>query len=79
MKLKLETYTHRSVTVNIPDGTTIIAGVYISGDEVLIFPVYRDPMGKYRDYDFFDGSFVRKLVDGKWVDLDDDDLEAGRI
>ena len=79
MKLKLETYTHKSATVDIPDGTTIIAGVYISGDEVLIFPVYRDPMGKNRIYDFFEGSFVRKLVDGKWVDLDDDDLEAGRI
>ena len=78
MKLKLKTY-KKTVTVDIPDGTTIIAGVDISGDEVLIFPVFRDPMGDVRDLDFFEGSFVRKLVDGKWVDLYDEDLEAGKL
>lgn len=78
MKLTLNTYNGKAV-VEIPDNTTIIAGVILTGDEVLIFPVYRDPMLKHRLDDFFDGSFVRKLVDGKWVDLDDDDLEAGKL
>lgn len=79
MKLNLRTYNKKTVTVDIPDGTTVIAGIFLSGDEVLIFPVYRDPMRDVRDFDFFDGSFVRKLVDGKWVDLCDDDLEAGKL
>ncbi len=79
MKLSLHVYNHKTVSVDIPDGTTVIAGIVLSGDEVLIFPVYRDPMVDARVDDFFEGSFVRKLVDGKWEDLTDEDLEAGKI
>ena len=34
-------------------------------------------MYEERKMDCFDGSFVRKLVNGEWVDLLDEDLENG--
>ena len=57
--------------VQLPDGTTEVAGVVITGDEVLVYPVFCDPMGCYRIDDFFDGAFCKVYKDGKWADKDD--------
>lgn len=59
--------------VDIPDGTTEIAGVVISGDEVLVYPVYRDPMFLDRFNDMLDGGFCRVLIDGEWKNKPDYD------
>lgn len=60
-----------SYKVEIPDGTKEIAGVIISGDEILIYPVFCDPEEWNRIDDFFDGAFCRVWKDGEWVDKDD--------
>ena len=57
--------------VEIPDGTKEIAGVIISGDEILVYPCFCDPEYATRIGDFFDGAFCRVWKDGKWVDKDD--------
>ena len=54
--------------VMVPDGTTEIAGVVISGDEVLVYPVYADPMFSERFADDLEGGFCRILVNGVWED-----------
>lgn len=58
--------------VEIPDGTTEVAGVIVSGDEVLVWPVYRDPQWEKRVYDNLDGHFYKKLVDGVWEDVEEE-------
>ncbi len=40
------------------------------GDEILIYPVYCDPMWAHRDMDFYDGPFCRVFVDGEWKEKD---------
>ena len=60
-----------SYKVEIPDGTKEIAGVIISGDEILVYPRYCDPEYIHRSVDFFDGAFCRVWKDGEWVDKED--------
>ena len=57
--------------MQLPEGTTEVAGVVITGDEVLVYPVFCDPMGCYRDGDYLDGSFCKVYKDGEWVDKED--------
>lgn len=57
--------------VEIPDGTKEIAGVIISGDEILVYPCFCDPEYIHRCIDFFDGAFCRVWKDGEWVDKED--------
>ena len=57
--------------VEIPDGTKEIAGVIISGDEILVYPCFCDPEYATRIDDFFDGAFWRVWIDGIWVDKED--------
>lgn len=71
MKCYLEMWDHTKVEVEIPDGTTEIAGVTISGDEILVYPCYCDPNGYNRVDDYFEGSFCRIWKDGEWVDKED--------
>lgn len=56
-----------SKKIEIPDGTTEVAGVVISGDEILVYPCYCDPEEYNRTMDFLEGSFCKVLRDGKWV------------
>lgn len=67
----LKKWDETSVRVELPDGTKEIAGVVISGDEVLVYPCYCDPEYYNRISEFFDGVFCRVLKDGIWVDKDD--------
>ena len=55
------------VLVEIPDGTTEVAGVNISGDEVMVWPVFRDPMAGSRLFDSLDGYWVKRFILGHWV------------
>ena len=68
MKVTIYDYNRYPHEVEVPDGTTEIAGVVISGDEVLVYPVYADPMWMHRAGDFLDGGFCRILDDGVWKD-----------
>lgn len=72
MQYELLDWAGQPHNVNIPDGTTEVAGVYVSGDEVLVYPVYRDPMEDDRTDDFLDGHFHKRLVDGTWVDVEEE-------
>lgn len=56
-----------SKKIEIPDGTTEVAGIVISGDEILVYPCFCDPEEYNRTMDFFEGSFCKVLRDGKWV------------
>lgn len=64
----LENWCHKKRKVEIPDGTKEIAGVIISGDEILVYPLFCDPEAYKRTLEFFEGSFCRVWQDGKWVD-----------
>lgn len=74
MKYKLNDWAGKAHTVNIPDGTTEVAGVVVSGDEILVYPVFRDPMQYDRIIDNLEGSFHKRLVPGKnaWIDVQED-------
>ena len=67
----LERYDHTKVEVNIPDGTKEIAGVYVSGDEILIYPCYCDPCAHSRVADMYDGCFCRVWNGVGWVEKED--------
>jgi len=56
--------------VDLPEGVAEVAGVILSGDEVLIYPVYCDPMEYERMMDFFDGVFRKQWNGEAWVDMD---------
>lgn len=59
------------VPVEVPDGTVVVAGVSVSGDEVMVWPVFQDPMAGSRLFDSLDGHWVKRFVNGVWVyDLD---------
>ena len=78
----LEKWDHTKREVEIPDGTKEIAGVIISGDEILVYPCFCDPerFNRIDDYfegafnridNYFEGAFCRVWKDGEWVDKDD--------
>jgi hypothetical protein len=71
MKYKLNDWAGKAHTVKIPDGTTEVAGVVVSGDEILVYPVFRDPMQYDRINDNLEGSFHKRLVDGLWIDKEE--------
>ena len=71
MKININDWEGCPHEVIVPDGTTEIAGVINSGDEVLVYPVYEDPMFSDRVYDHLEGGFCRVLVDGVWKDKPD--------
>ena len=56
--------------VELPDGTTKVIGIVNSGDEILIYPVYCDPMWKERGMDALDGAFCRVYENGEWKDVE---------
>lgn len=75
MKYKLNDWAGKAHTVEIPDGITEVAGVVVSGDEILVYPVFRDPMQDDRMNDYLEGSFHKRLVPGRnaWIDVQEDE------
>lgn len=65
--LDYKNYPHE---VELPDGTTKVIGIVMSGDEILIYPVYCDPMWEVRDMDVLDGAFCRVFENGEWKDVE---------
>ena len=65
MKYYLETY-RGSVEIDLPEGTTEVAGIVLSGDEVLVYPVYCDPMYFERVDSFIDGPFRKRWNGEIW-------------
>ena len=68
--IKLERAVGGFWEVPLPDGVTEVAGVIISGDEILVWPVYSDPERDNRIDDYFEGPFYKVLKDGEWVEAD---------
>ena len=71
MKFYLKNAFGVSKEIEIPDGTTEVAGVILSGDEILIYPCFCDPERYNRSMDFFEDAFCMVLKDGVWVDKED--------
>lgn len=67
----LKRWDNASRKIEIPDGTKEIAGVIVSGDEILVYPFFCDPERLNRIDDYFDGAFCRVWKDGEWVDKED--------
>lgn len=57
MKIRLLNWNSKEHWVDIPDDTTHITGVVMSGDHVLIYPVKYDTAQGSRMADCYDGSF----------------------
>ena len=70
MTFTLHDYMGYPHELELPEGTTKVIGIIISGDEILIYPVYCDPMWSMRDGDALDGSFCRVYEDGEWKDVE---------
>jgi len=58
----------KTYKVDLPEETTEIAGVIVSGDEILVWPTYCDPWGDERVEDFYEGGWRKTLKDGSWVE-----------
>ena len=71
MDFYLRSWDGSSRKVALPDGTKEVAGVIVSGDEILVYPCYCNPNMDSRTVDFFEGSFCRIRKDGEWVDKED--------
>ena len=71
MKCYLKRFDGRKRLVELPEGTREIAGVEVTGDEVLVYPFFCDPWDEDRMYDYLEGSFLRVWKDGKWIDKED--------
>lgn len=65
--------------VELPPGTIEVCGVTVSGDEILIWPVYYDPMWRLRFNDCLDGPFHRVFENGKWVEKEIIEVEEKSI
>ena len=70
MTIFLRDYANQPHEVELPEGTTKVVGIIMCGDEILIYPVYCDPMREERAMDYLDGSFCRVYEDGEWRDVE---------
>ena len=71
MTIMLRDYANQPHEVELPEGTTMVVGITIvTGDEILIYPVYCDPTWKHRVTDSLDGSFCRVYENGEWKDVE---------
>ena len=75
MKYYLQTY-RGSIAVELPEGTTEIVGIKLSGDEILISPVYCDPMFYERAQDVLDWSFVKRWNGTDWEEVEIPEISA---
>lgn len=65
--------------VVLPPDTREVYGITLSGDEILICPVYCDPMFQTRMNDFFDGAWRLVYEDDKWIDKEILEVEEEKI
>lgn len=65
MKIALRNHRNEVSKVDIPDNTTEIAVIEISGDEVLVYPVLYDTGYGSRTNDFIDGHKIFRVSDLK--------------
>lgn len=68
MTYDLARWDGKTYKVDLPEGTTEIAGVIVSGDEILVWPIYCDPWEDERVEDFYEGGWHKTLKDGSWVE-----------
>jgi hypothetical protein len=66
MEIRLKDCFGRYHAVELPEGTKEVVGITLSGDEIIIYPVYCDPMWALRYADFYESPFCRVFVDGEW-------------
>lgn len=65
MKIALRNHRNEVSKVDIPDNTTEIAVIEISGDQVLVYPNFYDTGYDTRCDDFFDGHIMYRVADLK--------------
>lgn len=61
MKIALRNYRNQISLVDVPDNTTEIAVIEISGDQVLVYPVLYDTGYVSRTNDFIDGHKIFRV------------------
>lgn len=65
MEIALRNYLNEVSKVDIPDNTTEIAVIEISGDQVLVYPVLYDTGDDSRTEDFIYGHKIFRVADLK--------------
>ena len=62
MKIRLLDWQGHSCYVEVPEDTDKIRGIILSGDMIMLEPLYRDS-SRDRVYDYYDGYFVVERKD----------------
>lgn len=62
MKIALRNYRNDISMVEVPDNTTEIAVIEISGDQIVVYPVFYDTGYDTRCDDFFDGHIIYRVA-----------------
>lgn len=71
MKIALRNYRDRISLVNVPDNTTEIAVIDISGDQIMVYPVFYDTGYENRINDCFNGHKIFRVAE-----LDDSEIQG---
>lgn len=70
MKIALRDYRKIISLVDVPDNTTEIAVINISGDQVMVYPVFYDTGYKNRIDDYFDGYKIFRIAEMDDAEID---------
>lgn len=71
MKIALRNHRNEVSIVDVPDNTTEIAVIEISGDQVLVYPVFYDTGYETRIDDYFDDHKIFRIAE-----LDNDEIDG---
>lgn len=63
MKIALRNYRDRISLVDVPDNTTEIAVIDISGDQIMVYPVFYDTGYENRINDCFNGHKIFRVAE----------------
>lgn len=70
MKIALRNYRNIISLVDIPDNTTEIAVIDISGDIVMVYPVFYDTGYENRINDCFNGHKIFRIAELDYAEID---------
>lgn len=70
MKIALRNYRNEVSIVDVPDNTTEIAVINISGDQVLVYPIFYDTGYNTRINDCFGGHKIFRIAELDNAEID---------
>lgn len=71
MKIALRNYRNEISMVEVPDNTTEIAVINISGDQIMVYPVFYDTGGFNRIDDYLNGHKIFRVAE-----LEDSEIQG---